>query len=115
MQMEVGSPISPGFHYAGGQATRGRGLGHLLGHLRGFTTLVFVAIHTAALACSLALCNTGIKIAINNAMIAITTRSSIEVKPFDLSIINTSLFYGNLTAYLYLKSAFPEIPVPGEK
>ena len=45
-----------------------------------------------------ALFNVGINIAINIAMIAITTRSSISVKPLDLPIMATLVF--SLTAHL---------------
>jgi hypothetical protein len=43
-------------------------------------------------ACFLTRCSAGINIAINNAMIAITTSSSINVNPFRLHMIGSSPF-----------------------
>jgi len=45
------------------------------------------ARQATVLACSFTRASAGINIAINNAMIAITTKSSIRVKPFRLLII----------------------------
>jgi hypothetical protein len=45
-----------------------------------------LAWQTTPRACFLTLCSAGINIAINNAMMAITTRSSINVKPLRLYI-----------------------------
>jgi len=46
-----------------------------------------------AFACFLTRCSAGIRIAINNAMIAITTNSSIKVNPLRLIIIVPPFFY----------------------
>jgi hypothetical protein len=50
-------------------------------------------------ACFLTRCSAGINIAINNAMIAITTNSSINVKPFALRITFDHLFQREIMSF----------------
>jgi hypothetical protein len=59
---------------------------------------------TTALACLLTRCNVGSNIAINNAIMAITTKSSIKVKPFDLRMMVLLRKEGSSKPTFYFKT-----------